>query len=288
MILKYQKRLTVKQFYNFLYIVLTLHIIQISCDDINPETYEMIITQNACAWKNKHLEILADSHHLATILDLILSSHYIIQEACKLNLAKLTIQEELYSIYTPALQDSWYTNMQVSKNDIKKLEQALTAIKQSQLTFHELITKMKILVPRLLQVNPQLTQDLISDFKNTLLLWSKQQQDITNELILIQHEFSFAISSLSDIKTMYDSSLYQTIHLKDAATSVAQTYQNIESVILHLTKVRKQSILKIQAFFSCFFRTYYAETYSSLSKHQQESFISLIATNKKFPAPFAF
>lgn len=203
-------------------------------------------------------------------------------------LAKLTIQEELCNIYTPSLSDSWHANLQVSKNDTRKLEQAVESIKQSQALFQELFNKLKIIGPLLLQINPQPTQTLITDFKSSLMLWGKGQQDITEELILVQSEFMQAIVTISDIKILFDTSFHKHIHLKEAADYVSKTYKDIESAITHLTQIRKESIDKIKAFFILFFKTYYTEIYQSLTNEQKQSFSTRATENGKLPSPDAF
>lgn len=252
------------------------------------DDYHMSIELNAHIWKKTYIDTLSNSHHTETLIDLILLSYFVAQESCKMILAKLTIQEELCQIYTPSLSESWQTNMQVSRNDTKKLEQAVESIKQSQMVFQELFSKLKIIGPQLLQVNPQPTQTLITELKSSLISWGKQQQEVTDKLMIVQNEFSLAIATISDIKTLFDADFHQHIHLKEAAKYVSKTYNDIESVMSHLTKIRKESIEKIELFFSMFFKTYYSEIYNSLSNDQKQSFSTLATQSGKLPLPDAF
>ena len=252
------------------------------------DDYHQTITHNARIWKKTYIDTLSNSHHTQTLIDLILLSYFVAKESCKMIIAKLTIQEELCLIYTPSLTESWQTNMQVSKNDTKKLEAAIESIKQSQLFFLALFEKLKIIGPNLLQVNPQPTQTLITDLKSSLITWGKAQQEITDQLMTVQNEFALAIATISDIKILFDTSFHKHVHLKEAAQYVSKTYNDIESVMAHLTKIRKESIEKIETFFSVFFKTYYNEIYTSLSPEQKESFPTMATDSGKLPLPDAF
>ncbi|OGB86102.1 hypothetical protein A3J41_00110 [candidate division TM6 bacterium RIFCSPHIGHO2_12_FULL_38_8] len=254
--------------------------------------YEQIINHHAHAWKKSYGATLDNTAHLQTLIDVILLSYQIAQESCTMMLAKLTMQEELLKIYTPSLNDSWHTNMQVINNDTSILENALDAIKQSQATLQNIFNQLKTVAPRIIQINPQPTQTLISDLKHSLMIWGKQQHEITAQLCCIQQEFSSAIAMISDIKLMFDTmgntAELKNCHLKEAAGCVSKTTKDIESVFAHVTQVRKISILKIQTFFTKFFQTYYTMLYQLLTTEQKYNFITLATDDKKLPHPDAF
>lgn len=254
--------------------------------------YEQIIEQHAQEWKNSYIDTLKNQEHLQTLIDVILLSYQVAKESCAMILAKLIMQEELLNIYTPSLTDSWNTNMQVVNNDTSKIEQAMTTIKQSQIKFQQIFNKLKNIGPRIVQINPQPTKTLISDLKHSLMIWGKQQYEISKELDLIQHEFCIATTTLSDIKIMVGTLLQEPElkdrHLKEAAGYVAKTNKDIESVFAHVTAVRKTSIINIQSFFVTFFQTYYRMLYDLLTPEQQATFTTIVCENEKLPLPDAF
>ena len=254
--------------------------------------YEQIINHHAQAWKKSYIDTLGNEHHLQTLIDVILLSYQIAQESCTMMLAKLTIQEELLKIYTPSLNDSWHTNMQIINNDTSKLQEALEIIKQTQTRLQHIFNQLKTVAPRIIQINPQPTQTLISDLKHSLMIWGKQQHEITQHLGCIQQEFTSAIATISDIKIMFETMgntpEFKNCHLKEAAGYVAKSNKDIESVFAHVTQVRKISILKIKSFFSTFFQTYYAMLYHLLTPEQQSSFTTLATVDGKLPYPDAF
>ena len=254
--------------------------------------YEQIINQHAQAWKKSYIETLKDPQHLQTLIDVILLSYQIAQESCTMMISKLIMQEELLKIYTPSLNDSWHTNLQVINNDSSKLEQALETIKISQATFQAIFFKLKNIAPRIIQINPQPTQTLIHDLKHSLMIWGKQQHEITAQLGCLQQEFSSAIATISDIKLMFETMGHapelKNCHLKEAAGHVAKTNKDIESVFAHVTQVRKTSILKIQTFFTTFFQIYYRMLYDLLTPEQQANFTTLATQDSKLPDPDVF
>jgi hypothetical protein len=262
------------------------------CNTKTTNEYENIIKQQAQDWKNSYIDTLANQTNLETLIDVILLSYQITQESCVIVLAKLTAQEELLKIYTPSLTDTWHANMQVIHNDTSKLEAALNKMKLSQLKFQEFFTTLKSVGPKIIQINPQPTQTLIRDLKNALMVWGKQQHEITNQLLTVQQEFSCAIATISDIKSMFDTightPEFKNSHLKEAAGCVAKTNKDIESVFAHVTQVRKNSIVKIQQFFNIFFKTYYSMLYELLTPEQQLQFCSIATPSLKLPAPDAF
>ena len=189
--------------------------------------YEQIIHQHALEWKKSYSNTLDNPNHLQTLLDVILLSYQIAQESCSMMLAKLTIQEELLKIYTPSLNDSWHTNMQAVNNNTSNLELALQTIKTSQEHLQSIIYRFKIVAPRIIQINPQPTQTLISDLKHSLMIWGKQQHEITKSLDCLQQEFTTAIATISDVKTMLDiiehAPELKNCHLKEAAGYIAKS-----------------------------------------------------------------
>lgn len=254
--------------------------------------YDQLIQKHAQEWKNSYIETLANPHHLQTLIDVILLSHLIAQESCFLMITKLIIQEELLKIYTPSLNDSWHTNMQVVNNDTSKIESAIESIKKSQNIFQNIFIQLKNIAPKLVQINPEPTKTLIHDLKHSLMTWGKQQQEITQQLSAIQQEFSLAIATISDIKIMFETMIqapdFKQSYLKEAAGYVAKTNKDIETVFAHVTQMRKASISKIQEFFHVFFKTYYQTLYNLLTSEQQNTFSTLATENGKIPHPDAF
>ncbi|MCX5924333.1 MAG: hypothetical protein NTZ68_02845 [Candidatus Dependentiae bacterium] len=247
---------------------------------------------SAYDWKTTHIDTLSNTQHIETLIDIILLSHLVTKESCHMIRAKLTIQEELLKIQTPSMNDSWQTNMKIGNNDTTNLELAIDSIKKSQIVFQEIFSKLQNVGPHLIQINPQPTKTLITDLKTALIAWGKQQHEITAQLGLIQSEFTLAIATISDIKILFETTFHTSnlkhAHLKKAAGYVTKTYKDIEGVIDHLAKVRKDSIDKLQIFFSLFFETYYSAIYESLSSDQKEYFVTQATTNGKLPLPDAF
>ena len=254
--------------------------------------YKQMIYEHAQAWKKSYIQTVQDEHQIQTLIDVILLSYQIAQSSCIMMISKLVMQEELLKIYTPSLSDSWHTNMQVIHNDASKLEQALEAIKQSQAQFQIIFLKLKNIAPHIIQINPQPTQTLIQDLKDALMIWGKQQHEISAQLCCLQHEFSSAIATISDAKIMLET-IGQTpelknCHLKEAAGHVAETNKNIEAVFDHVTQIRKSNIIKIQTFFSTFFQIYYKILYDILTPHQKNTFATSATQDSKLPNPDVF
>lgn len=254
--------------------------------------YEQIIELQAQEWKKSYLETLTNPQQIQTLIDVILLSYQIAQQSCIMILAKLTIQEELLKLYTPSLNDSWHTNLQVIHNDTSKLEQSVEIIKQSQATFQKIFSKLKSVGPRIVQINPQPTQTLITDLKHSLMIWCKQQHEFSSQLDMVQREFSLAITTISDIKIMFETMVHapelKHSYLKEAAGYVAKTNKDIESVFAHITQIRKTSVVKIQSFFDTFFQTYYSMLYNLLTPEQQTALTTLACEDEKLPLPDAF
>lgn len=254
--------------------------------------YEHTIEQQALTWKISYASMIDQEQHIQTLIDVILLSYQIAKESCIMTLAKLVIQEELLKIYTPSLSDSWQTNMQSINNDTSILESAITSIKKSQTKVQEMFSRLKQIGSRLIKINPQPTQTLIHDLKDSLITWGKQQHEIPEQLSIVQEEFSIAIATISDIKSIFNTITStpdcKHCHLKEAAGHVAKTYKDIESVIAHVTSIRRENTLQIQRFFSLFFKAYYRTLYDQLTQQQQITLITLATDTGKLPSPDAF
>ncbi|MBI2344988.1 hypothetical protein HYV10_02850 [Candidatus Dependentiae bacterium] len=237
--------------------------------------YQEIIPKNATIWKKTYIDSLANPDHLKTLIDILLLSYQLAQESCIMIIAKLTIQEELFKIYTPSLTDSWQTNMQVLNNDTTKIEQAVQVIKTSQVNFKILFEKIKLIANKLLQINPQPTQILINDLKQGLLAWAKEQSSIKIEIDMIQEEFLSAITTIADFKNIFSETLQSSNlnnnQLKQTAGSASKSYKDIESVFDHFTKLRKTTMFEINHFFNYFFKTYYSIIYEVTYNNSNEN-----------------
>lgn len=254
-------------------------------------TYNDTIQEYAHTWAHKYI-IASSNEEAQIIIDLLLLSYQIVQNSCQMIIAKFTIQEEVFKIYTPSFVDSWHDNLQINQNDTTKLEQALNIIKESQTNVTHIYDKFKQLLPFLITINPQPTQTLISDIKQLLIGWGRQQDAIPNELLSIQAEFAQAITTISDIKNLFttvlQSSDLKQIFLKEAAGFFSKTYHDIDHVIKHLTQIRIQNVFRIQSFFKNFFESYYTAIYQLLTSEQHQQ-LSIFATkDSKLPLPGAF
>ena len=247
---------------------------------------------SAYDWKTAHIDTLSDTHHLEILIDMILLSYQITKESCHMVKTKLIIQEELLKIQTPSISDSWQTNMKVCNNDTTQLEHAIDSIKKSQTIFQEIFNKLQTVGPHLILIDPQPIKKLITDLKTALITWGKRQHEITTELGLIQNEFMSAIATISDIKILFETAFHTSSlkhnHLKKAAGCVTKTYKDIEGAIGHLTKVRKDSIDKLELLFSLFFKTYYSIIFQSLTSQQKMYFVTKATPDGKLPLPDAF
>ncbi len=236
-------------------------------------SYQEIILKNAFLWKKTYIDTLSNPEHTKTLVDILLLSYELAQESCSMIIAKLTIQEELFKIYTPSLIDSWQTNMQVLNNDTSKLEQALEVIKKNQINFKNILEKIKLIANKLLQIDPQPTQIFIHDLKQGFLAWSKEQTSAELEITLIQQEFVSAISTMSDLKNVFSNTLQNSDlnnnHLKQAVGYVSKSYKDIETVFDHFTKLRKTTMHEINQFFNYFFKTYYSMIYDIVENNNK-------------------
>jgi hypothetical protein len=250
------------------------------------------VQEQADTWKSTYIETFQNPQHTQTLIDVLLLSHKIAQESCNMMITKLTAQEELFKIYTPSLNDPWYTNKKVLDNDTSKIEAAVADLKTAQNHIQATAELFKKVGPKILQINPAPTQTLINDLKHALLFWGKQQHALTCELDSIQQEFSSAISTISDIKVMFATfeqiPEFKHCHLKEAACCVAKTNKDIESIFAHVTQIRKLSIIKIKQFFASFFKIYYTVIYDLLSEEEKTSLECMATEDKKLPDPATF
>ncbi len=234
-------------------------------------SYQKTIQKNALIWKKTYIDTLTNFEDIKTLIDIMILSYQLAQESCTIIISKLIIQEELFKIYTPSLIDSWQTNMQVLNNDTTKLEQAVQAIKISQLNFKTILEKIKLIANRLLQIDPQPTQIFINDLKQGLLAWTKDQSNAEAEIDIIQQEFLSAITTITDLKNIFSNTLQscelKNNHLKQAVGYVSKSYKDIETVFDHFTKLRKTTMYEINQFFNYFFKTYYSMVYNDLIKN---------------------
>ena len=255
-------------------------------------SYEITIEQNAHAWKNAHSKENSSVSEIQTIIDILLLSYQIAKESCIMIFAKLVAQEELLKFYTPSLYDSWYENLQIERNSSQKLEYSIETMKFSQQRFQATCTKMKSLAPKIIHTNPELIQSLIVDLKNALILWGKEQEELAQQLVDVQNEFTLAASTISDIKmifdTMFTSAECKHVHLKEAAGFVSKTYKDIDLVVAHFTKLRQMSIVKMREFFNHFFYSYYRALYQDLDEEQKISMVVQATSDQKLPDPDAF
>lgn len=228
-------------------------------------SYQEIILKNALIWKKTYINTLSNPQHTKTLIEILLLSYQLAQESCSMIIAKLTIQEELFKIYTPSLIDSWQTNMQVLNNDTTKLEQALENIKTNQINFKNILEKIKFIANKLLQIDPLPTQIFINDLKQGFLAWSKEQTSAEVEINIIQEEFLSAIDTMTDLKNIFSNTLQnldlKNNNLKQAVEYVSKSYKDIETVFDHFTKLRKTTMYDINQFFNYFFKTYYLMIY---------------------------
>lgn len=263
------------------------------CASTIQHSYENVIKQNALAWKTSYINETSAEKDIQTIIDVLLLSYQIAKESYIMILAKLSIQEELFNIYTPSLFDSWQDCILVEHNDFTIIDQSLQRIKQSEAVFQTIFQKFKTLAKSLIKMDALPTQTLITDLKNSLIAWGRQQQNLAEQLVDIQDEFTLAIATISNIKNIFETMFTSTIeikhaHLQEAAGFVSKTYKDIEKVIQHLTTVRKESMYKIDEFFITFFKTYYSMIYYELSPEQRNSIAILATENNSLPDPDLF
>lgn len=254
--------------------------------------YEQTIQDQAQLWKESYATTLINPSHIQTLIDIILLSYQLARESCHMTIAKLIVQEELLKIHTPSLIDSWQTNMQVLQNDTTKLELALSKVKNCQQQFGATFDQLKLVAGRLIQINPQPTQTLISDLKKSLFAWTKQQQDLASQIDEIQDEFTAAIATITDVRNFFEITLHtaepKQTHLKEAAGCVSKSYKDLESVFDHFTKIRKASMYKFEQFFTCFFKTYYTTIYEMIPQDQIEQYTTVALANESLPLPDEF
>ena len=205
-------------------------------------------------------------------------------------ISKLIIEEEILNIYTPSLIDSWQTNLQVLNNDISKIEKAVEAMKINQQKIKHIFKTIKLIASRFIQVHPQPTQTLISNLKNGLILWTKDQCKLESEIDTIQKEFSIAISTINDLKNLFTITIqnpeFKNNQLKQAAGCVSKSYKDIETVFGHFTHLRKKTMYEMSDFFNYFFKTYYSIVYDIVEKNNYTQITTLAYNQNKLPLPY--
>ena len=276
--------------YKILYCI--MFFLCINSTQLKTTEYEDAIKQHALAWKTSYIHATSAQSDIQTIIDVLLLSYQTVRESYNMILAKLSIQEKLLKIYTPSLIDSWQDCIQLEHNNYTPIEHALTTMKNSETVFQAIFKKFKKIAKHIIRMDAEPTQTLISDLKNSLIVWSKAQQNLTQQLVDVQNEFTHAIATISNIKAifevMFTSPEIKHAHLQEAAGFVSKTYKDIETVIQHLTTVRKESMYKIDEFFITFFKTYYSIIYYELSEEQRATLTILATENQKLPNPEIF
>lgn len=253
--------------------------------------YQKNIIKKSEVWTEQYIST-ASLEETETIIDLLLLSYQIVKASCNMIVAKFTIQQEAFKIYTPSFIDSWHDNLQINQNDTTKLESALFTIKDAQKNIKNIYENFRKLLPKIVKINPQPTQTLILDLKNLLVDWGKHQESIPNELLSVQQEFKQAIATISDIKNFFtavsQSPNLNHTYLKEAAGFFSKTYTDIDGVIKHLTNLRIQNIFKLEDFFKNFFESYYSSIYNTLTDQQRQQSTILATNDQKLPLPSAF
>lgn len=251
--------------------------------------YQQFIQEHAKLWTENYLHQFNTQNHKKLLIDIILLSYQIAEQSCSMMLAKLIAQQELVHLYTPSLTDNWHTNLQAIKNDTSQLLQSVTNFNQAQHNIEQIIETFKKIGPNIIQIDPQPTQTLINDLKQALLIWGKQQHDLTEELCLLEEEFIFATNAIADAKQMLqvleNIQEFKHSHLKQAAGYITKTNKDLEFVLSHVTQIRKTNIIKIQEFFVCFFKTYYQQLYNNLTYDEQTHLETTALGHIKIPPP---
>jgi hypothetical protein len=181
--------------------------------------------------------------------------------------------------------------MQTLTNDTRKIELALEIMKISQQKIKQIFEAIKLTMSRLIQVNPQPTQTLISHLKDGLILWTKQQCKLENEIDIIQQDFLTATSTISDLKTLFTTTIqnpeFKNNQLKQAAGCVSRSYKDIESVFSHFIQLRKKTICEMNEFFTLFFKIYYNIVYDIAQQNNFTNLKTVAYEEPKLPNPNA-
>lgn len=253
-----------------------------------PAQYQTALYDQAQTWKTNYATTLKNPNALPIIIDIVLLSYQIASQSCAMIIAKLTLQEEIFKIYTPSMTDSWQTNRQIRLNDTSKMVQQISIIDQCQAKLLSLFEKFKTMGAQILQIDPQPTQTLIVQLKQGLLLLGREQADIADDIDQIQTEFLTAIETFNDIKILFkitnNITDFDNKHLKDTAESIAKSYKDIESAFYHFTLLRKDSMHTLQKFFTDFFKIYYSLLYPMMN-HQQKTYNFLATNSYVLPQP---
>ena len=235
--------------------------------NFNAVSHQKLICQQAKQWTNEYIQQSHNNQTTETLIDLLLLSYQVVDISCTMILAKLQLQEEILYIKTPSPLDSWQEHMQTELNDTSLLEEAVTTIKQSQETLHEICQKFKLLASQLVHINPEPTQKLIAAIKTNLLIWGSYQTEIPNEFKQVQASFNQSVEQVHDITELL-TKISQTpenlTHLKKAINFFSSTYKSIDLSINAFIQMKKNCIIKLHNFFTIFFQTYYCTIYENI------------------------
>lgn len=258
----------------------------------NTDNYQKCINEHAYRWITQHINQPLKQEESETLVDLILLSYQVIESSCNMILAKQTIQEELLKIKTPSPLESWQQNFQIELNDTTKLEQSLETIKKSQLSLHDMCTKFKQLASHLIHINPEPTQQLITDLKTNLIFWGAHQPDIREQFVQLQDNLKDAVLQVDNIDPLIQSvqnSKEVELHcLKDAVIFFSLTYKKTEAALATMTTMRTESIKKLQIFFKDFFKAYYTLIYEQINIENIKNLHISSTHNSKIPEPNSF
>lgn len=250
--------------------------------------YNMIIQPSVMAWHEACIDKLS-TQEIIIIADMLLLSYQVVQASVIMSQARLTIQSELLNIVTLSINDTFAARMQAQNNDLTNIKVAITEIEQAQEKIKHACNAIKGFGPIIIKIDPTVIQIFIANFKDVILNWAKYQQATIDQFQEIQEEFNCTSDLFTQVKNMFQTIIntHPTDHsqLLHGTNSLTNMYNTIESMLAHLTLIRKTSLVEFNTILTLYFKSHYQVLYDHLQSVNALD-LKLVATESNtLPTP---
>ena len=268
--------------------ILFLLTISLTCVAENMVDCNAIIQPCISVWQDECITQLS-TQEIVTIADMLLLSYQVVQASVVMAQARLVIQAELLNIVTLSINDSFDVRIQVQKNDLTNIKNAVTTIEQAQEKIKLACKSLKNFAPLLVNINPTAIQLFISNLKNVILIWGKSQQETVTELKNIQQELVATSDIFSDTIHIFDTIIatepIEHSQLLQGTNSLTKMYKNTENIFASLTQIRQESIEHFSNLLMLYFKYHYQVLYNQLEHTDYRACKLITIQDQKLPEP---
>ena len=268
--------------------ILFLLTISLTCVAQNIVDCNAIIQPCISVWQDECIMQLS-TQEIVTIADMLLLTYQVVQASVIMAQARLVIQAELLNIVTLSINDSFDVRIQVQKNDLTNIKNAVTTIEQAQEKIKIACKSLKNFAPLLVNINPTAIQLFISNLKNVILIWGKTQQETVAELKNIKQELIKTIDIFSDTTNIFDTIIatepIEHSQLLQGTNSLTKMYKNTENIFASLTAIRQESIESFNDLITLYFKSHYQILYDCLKYSDYSQYKLITIQEQKLPEP---